>query len=180
MALKRFWKTIIIYYYRFFKTPEDYAKFIGVKIGEHCLIDTRYWSTEPYLISIGNYVQVTSDVRFQTHGGGNVLRENYPNFDAFGKIVIEDRAYIGAASQIMPGVTIGKGALVAAGSIVTKSVPSAVVVGGNPAKIICTIEEYKQRALAYNLETKQMQQKEKKKFLLNTPENKFIKKKYLK
>ena len=60
----------------------------------------------------------------------------------FGKVVIEDWAYIGASSQIMPGVTIGTGALVAAGSVVTKSVPPHTVVGGNPARIICTTADY--------------------------------------
>lgn len=68
-------------------------------------------------------MQITRNVSIHTHGGGNSIRKDHPNFDAFGKVVIEDWAYIGAYSQIMPGVTIGEGALVAAGSIVTKSVP---------------------------------------------------------
>ena len=58
------------------------------------------------------------------------------------KCKIEDWAYIGAYSQIMPGVTIGEGAIVAAGSVVTKSVPPRTVVGGNPARYICTVDEY--------------------------------------
>ena len=74
--------------------------------------------------------------------GGRSVRLQHPDFDIFGKVVIEDGAYIGAYSQIMPGVTIGKGALVAAGSVVTKTVAPYTVVGGNPAKFICTIEEF--------------------------------------
>lgn len=57
-------------------------------------------------------------------------------------------------SQIMPGVTIGEGALVAAGSIVTKSVAPHTVVGGNPAKFICTTEEYYERNKQYNIGSK--------------------------
>ena len=62
----------------------------------------------------------------------------------------------------MPGVTIGDNVLVAAGSVVTKSVPSNVVVGGNPAKYICSIDEYIERNEQYNLNTKGMKMEEKK------------------
>lgn len=51
-------------------------------------------------------------------------------------VVIEDDVWIGARSIILPGVKVQKGAVIAAGSIVTKSVDSCAVVGGNPAKII--------------------------------------------
>lgn len=53
-----------------------------------------------------------------------------------GKILIKDKAWIGFNSIILKGVTIGEGAIVAAGSLVTKDVPDYAVVGGNPAKII--------------------------------------------
>lgn len=74
------------------------------------------------------------------------------------------------------GVTIGNNVLIAAGSVVTKSVPDNVVIGGNPARIICTINEYLQRNLQYNTDTKGLQRVDKKKFLLNMPDSKFIKK----
>lgn len=108
--------------------------------------------------------------------GGHVIRSKIPDFDVFGKVVIEDWAYIGANSQIMPGVTIGRGAIVAAGSIVTKSVAPDTVVGGNPAKYIGTTEDYLQRNLKYNLNSKRLSAEEKKRLLLSTPEEKFIKK----
>lgn len=76
----------------------------------------------------------------------------------------------------MPGVTIGQGAIVAAGSIVTKSVAPGTVVGGNPAKYIGTTEDYLQRNLKYNLNSKRLSAEEKKRLLLSTPEEKFIKK----
>ena len=40
-------------------TPKRYARFIGVKFGKNCLIATKNWSSEPYLIEIGNNVQIT-------------------------------------------------------------------------------------------------------------------------
>ena len=99
-----------------------------------------------------------------------------PDFDVFGKVVIEDWAYIGAYAQIMPGVTIGEGAIVAAGSIVTKSVAPHTVVGGNPAKFICTTEEYFERNKKYNTGTKGLDYQEKKRILLSLDEEKFIRK----
>lgn len=57
-----------------------------------------------------------------------------------GKILIKDRAWIGFNSVILKGVTIGEGAIVGAGSIVTSDVPDYSVVAGNPAKVIKTME----------------------------------------
>lgn len=94
-------------------------------------------------------------------GGGGAERHICSNFDMFGKVVIEDWAYIGAYSQIMPGVTIGEGALVAAGSVVTKSVAPHTVVGGNPARYICTTEEFYERNKKYNVGTKGLSPQEK-------------------
>lgn len=163
-------------YWRFFKSPEAYARHIGVKIGKDCFIATRNWSSEPYLITVGNNVQITSNVSIHTHGGGNCVRKICPDFDVFGKVVIEDWVYIGAYSQILPGVTIGEGALVAAGSVVTKSVEPYTVVGGNPAKYICTTKEYLERNIKYNVGTKNLSALEKKNILLNLSHESFIKK----
>lgn len=157
-------------------SPEKYAREIGVTIGKNCFINTRNWSSEPYLITIGNNVQITHCVSIHTHGGGQAIRKNHPEFDVFGKVVIEDWAYIGAYSQIMPGVTIGEGALVAAGSVVTKSVAPHTVVGGNPARYICTTEEYYKRNEKYDLGTKGKSHEEKKKILLSVSDELFIKK----
>lgn len=108
--------------------------------------------------------------------GGNCIRKDHPDFDCFGKVVIEDWAYIGSFSQIMPGVTIGNGALVAAGSIVTKSVAPGTVVAGIPARYLCTVEDYYQRNKNYDLHTKGMKPDKKKEVLLSLPESRFIKK----
>lgn len=108
--------------------------------------------------------------------GGNVIRRQIADFDSFGKVVIKDWAYIGAHAQIMPGVTIGEGSIVAAGSVVTKSVPDGMVVGGNPAKIICSVNDYLQRNVKYNLKTKGMSIKNKKRYLLSLNDDVFIKK----
>ncbi|MBR3010292.1 MAG: acyltransferase [Prevotella sp.] len=166
---------IVNYYWIHVASPYKYAKHIGVSIGDNCLIATKGFSTEPYLVTIGNNVQLTVGCQIHTHGGGNCIREKHPDFDVFGKVEIQDWAYIGANSQILPGVTIGYGSLVAAGSIVTKSVPPYTVVAGNPAKIICTTEEYYNKNIEYDLKTKRLSP-EKKKELLLSGRVKFIKK----
>lgn len=157
-------------------SPETYARRKGVKIGKHCRIETRNWPSEPYLITIGDNCAITHGVSIHTHGGGRAVRQICPDFDMFGKVVIEDWAYIGTYSQIMPGVTIGEGALVAAGSVVTKSVAPHTVVGGNPARYICTTEEFYERNKKYNIGTKGLSREEKKKLLLSLSDDKFIKK----
>lgn len=169
-------KRIKDFYWRFLKSPSEQAKHLGVTIGSNCFIDTRFWGEEPYLISIGNNACISSGVRLHTHGGAQVARRLYPNFDVFGKIIIEDWVYVGAGAQIMPGVTIGEGSMVAAGSIVTKSVPPGVVVAGVPAKIVCNVEDYINRNLPYNLNSKGLDAFSKKRILLGLPDDKFIKK----
>lgn len=158
-------------------SPVRHARLIGVNLGSNCLIyRSMEWPSEPYLVTIGNNVQLTRGVAIHTHGGGNVIRRKVPDFDTFGKVVIKDWAYIGSHAQIMPGVTIGEGAMVAAGSIVTKSVPDGMVVGGNPARLLCSVDEYFERNIQYNMHTKGLDEKEKKQRLLTIDENLFLKK----
>lgn len=162
-------------YWRLLKSPEEYARHIGVNIGVDNLIEYSHWSSEPYLISIGSHCQLTN-CKIHTHGGSQCIRKDYPDFDCFGKVVIGDYVYIGTGAQIMPGVTIGDNVLIAAGSIVTRSIPSGSVVAGNPAKIICTIDEYYQRNKRFDLNSKHLSSKEKKELLLSLPNDNFIQK----
>lgn len=153
---------------------ERQARYVGVTLGENNFIATRFWGTEPYLITIGSHCQITGGVRIYTHGGAGAVRRWYPKFDTFGKVTIGDYVYIGNHSLIMPGVTIGNNVLVAAGSVVTKSVPDNIVVGGNPARYICTIEEYLERNKKFNTDTKDVGHEEKKQILMSLPAEKFV------
>lgn len=160
-------------YWRCFASPLKYARHIGVNIGENNLIGKGHWSSEPYLITVGNNCQLT-DCKIFTHGGGNVLRDKHPDFDCFGKVNIGDYVYIGTNALIMPGVTIGDNALVAAGSVVTKSVPPRMVVAGNPARIICDIDQYYKRNKDFDLHTKGLSSTGKRKVLLSVSPQRFI------
>lgn len=163
-------------YYRYYN-PVKWARRIGVKVGsKSTLSSTTSFPSEPYLIEIGNNVQITHHVSFFTHGGAHVIRPYIKDFDMFGRIRIEDGVYIGAHSIILPGVNIGKGSLVAAGSVVTKSVPEKVVVAGNPAKIICDIDTYISKNKKYNVSSAKMGTQEKMNFLVSLPIEKLIRK----
>lgn len=162
-------------YWKFIASPLKYAKHIGVNIGENNLINKNHWSSEPYLITVGNNCQLTTCQIF-THGGGQVLRDKHPDFDCFGKVIIGDWVYIGSNAIILPGVIIGNNVLVAAGSVVTKSIPDGMVVAGNPAKVVCTIQEYYERNKQWDIHTKGLglNVKKKKMLLLNLPEDRMI------
>lgn len=112
-------------------------------------------------------------------GLGAVARVIDPNFDCFGKVKIGSNVYIGTNSLIMPGITVGDNVLIAAGSVVTHSVPSNVVVGGNPAHIICSFEDYYEKNKHYNTSTKGLSSEAKMQVLLRLEDIKFIKKKML-
>ncbi|XZG71928.1 rhamnan synthesis F family protein [Chitinibacteraceae bacterium HSL-7] len=97
-------------------------------------------------LSIGHFVSIAEDVRFVLGGEHDYdvlstfpFRAKYLGIEEAktkGPIIVEDDVWIGYGSTILSGVTIGQGAVVAAGSVVTKNVPPYSVVGGNPAKVI--------------------------------------------
>ena len=64
-------------------------------------------------------------------------------------IIIEDDCFIGYSSIILMGVKIGKGSIVGAGAVVMKEVPAGSVVIGNPARVICTVDELAQKRQMY-------------------------------
>lgn len=168
--LKRLYSKIVYT----FLSCEKYARKKGVKIGKNCCIETKYFGTEPYLIEIGDHVQITEDVKFFTHGGGWIMRLKCPDFDSFGKITIGNNVYIGNNALIMPGITIGDNVVVGAGSVVTKSVPSDCVVAGNPAKYISSITDYIRKNEPYNFHSCGLDMKKKKDWILSNKNYKFI------
>lgn len=170
------YKKIRSLYIKHFYSLEKQARISGVKIGKNNQILGAFWSSEPYLIEIGDDCQITAGVKFFTHGGAKVARIIDPTFDCFGKVKIGNNVYIGTNSLIMPGVTVGNNVLIAAGSVVTHSVPDNVVIGGNPAHIICSFEDYYAKNKRYNMNTKGLNRKDKKAILLMADDLCFIKK----
>lgn len=112
-------------------------------------IDALTWNNSDEGLAIGSYCSIASDVKFILSGNHHIsgfttypiksfARELSPDMDATSKgyIKIEDDVWIGFNSIILSGVTIGRGSIIAAGSVVTKSFPPYSIIGGNPAKFI--------------------------------------------
>jgi acetyltransferase-like isoleucine patch superfamily enzyme len=169
-------KSFLSKFRRIFWSKEKYARYLGVNIGDNCNIQKVSFGSEPYLIEIGNHVQITNGTKIFTHGGGWVFRDQYPKLDYFGKVKIKNNVYIGNNSMIMPGVTIGNDVIVGAGSIVTKSIPDGKIVAGNPARIVGESKDFVEKIKQYDVGSKGMGFDEKKKYLLSLPEDRFIKK----
>lgn len=151
--------------------PDNYARYLGVNVGSNCYISIKKWSTEPFLITIGNNVRIATNVSFFTHGGTATLKyitNKSENPDVFGAIVIGNNVYVGQGVYILPGVEIGDNVIVAAASVVTKSVPSNVVIAGNPARIVNTVDDYAKRM--YKMDIGNYVFNEKKLYLKKHPE----------
>lgn len=129
----------------FTKDPVAYARTIGVQVGEGCrlLVNRAAFGSEPYLIKLGDHVTVTAGVEFVTHDGGVwIFREEHPDIDVFGPIVVGNNVFIGFRSIILPGVTIGDNCVIGAGSVVTRDIPSNSVAAGVPARVIRSTDDY--------------------------------------
>lgn len=109
----------------------------------------------PHLISIGNNVTVSADVRFYEHDVVGRMWNHDKEYTGpriayyTGEIKVEDNVLLGARSIILYNVTIGKNALVAAGSVVVNDVPPYAIVAGNPAKVIGDTRDLYKKRLEY-------------------------------
>ncbi len=135
--------------FKVLKGPFKCAVENGLKVGKNVTFGSNInWGSEPYLITIKDNVSLSSNIMFLTHDGGSFAfrdKEGYKDVNKFGKIVVEERAFIGANVTIMPNVRIGKRSVVGAGAVVTKSVPDDCVVAGIPARIVCSTFEYAEK-----------------------------------
>lgn len=124
--------------------PIKYAKKIGVNIqGDIHIYGDVEWSTEPWIITLGNNIHITDGVKFITHDGGTLLfRDRIPDLEITKPIVVGDNVYFGNNVIILPGVTIGNNVVIGAGAIVTKDIPDNSVAAGIPARVIKTTDEY--------------------------------------
>lgn len=125
-----------------------YARRIGVKIGSGCRIGLVNWGTEPYLISIGNEVLLSSRVTFINHDGATWVfrnRDEYKGVTKFGTIIIGNRCFVGWGATLLPGSQMGDNSVLAAGSVLTKKVPAGEVWGGVPARRLMDVEQFAEK-----------------------------------
>lgn len=117
-----------------------YKTFLHMKIGEHSsfalmvMPDVMF----PEKITVGKNSVIGYNTTILAH---EYLIKEY----RLGEVVIGDEVLIGANSTILPGVTIGDGAIISAATLVNRDVPPGVFAGGNPMKIIYTAEQMAER-----------------------------------
>ena len=143
----------------------------GAKIGNGCdFIGTPNFGSEPYLISIGDNTTVSFDVAFVTHDGGTrVIRhlpDGNPETVIYGTITIGKNCFIGCRATILPNVTIGDNTIIGAGSVVNQNIPANSVAAGVPCKVICSLDEYREKHKDDFLYMVNLPYNEKKNFLL--------------
>jgi acetyltransferase-like isoleucine patch superfamily enzyme len=121
-----------------------------VKVGKNSYGDLHIisYGEQNEGLEIGHYVSIANNVKFLLGGNHYYKRfSNYPFAAKFadhkiseswskGKIIVEDDVWIGTEAFILSGITIGRGAVVAAKAVVAKDVPPYAIVSGNPASII--------------------------------------------
>jgi acetyltransferase-like isoleucine patch superfamily enzyme len=118
-----------------------------IEIGDHCVVARNaYFDGRVGKVTVGNNVSIAPDfyVLSLSHD------KDSPVFDTVvGDVVIGDNVWIGAKVMVLPKVTVGEGAVLGAGSVVTKDVEPFTVVAGNPAKPIGTRNRDIQYKLSY-------------------------------
>jgi acetyltransferase-like isoleucine patch superfamily enzyme len=118
----------------------------NINIGENCWVWHHSIIDGSNGVTIGKGVQIGAWVGIFSHSSHVAIRlhgENYINVDKHSRVgyvrapvSIGDYSFVGAGASILPGVTIGRGCLVAAGAVVSKSIPDFSIASGNPAKVI--------------------------------------------
>lgn len=137
--LKGVWSGILKLYY--LKCSDErrikHLRKLGVTIGKRCRIRTLKFSSEPYLIEIGDHVAIAAGTEFITHDGANwVFEDEVDGGGIFGRIRIGNNVFIGINCIILPNTIIGENCIVGAGSVVRGQIPENSVIAGNPAQIV--------------------------------------------
>lgn len=147
LLTREFMKSFLSHIVKIIKCKRNPIKFFkkrGVKFGDNVRIYSprpELFSTEPWLVSIGNNVYIGVGVQFLTHDMGTLL---FPekNFVICGNINVGNNVVIGMDAMIMPGVNIGNNVIIGARAVVTKDIKDNLVVAGVPARVVGTYKEY--------------------------------------
>ena len=110
-------------------------------IGDHVFLNYMCVILDNNEVRIGNHVMIGPAVQIYTAAHDLQAESRIKGGETAKPIVIEDNVWIGGGAILLPGVRIGKNAVVGAGSVVTRNVPANTVVVGNPARVIREIDQ---------------------------------------
>lgn len=132
-------------------TSKDFVEYLrehDVAVGEgthffdwkNTIVDIQ----RPWLLEIGEYCKITSGVTILAHDySRSVLRRVYGEILEGGvKTVIGNNVFLGINTIVLPGTNIGDNSIIGAGSVCRGIYPPNCVIAGNPAKVICTLDDY--------------------------------------
>lgn len=130
----------IVYRLRGEYTTEKLVK-MGLKVGKNfgrlngVILDPSHC----WLITIGDNVTLAPRVHILAHDAST---KEFLGYTKIGRVNVGNNVFIGAESVVLPNVNIGDNVVIGANSTVTKDIPSNTVYAGNPARFMCTIEDY--------------------------------------
>lgn len=117
----------------------DYG--FNIEIGNSFYTNVNLVILDAAKVRIGNNVFIAPNVGLYTSGHPLDAERRNKGLEFAYPITIGDNVWIGAGAQVLPGVTIGSGSVIAAGAVITRDVPEAVVMAGNPARVLRQITD---------------------------------------
>lgn len=126
----------------------NYLRRSGVEVGEGChFFDARTINVDlqrPHMLRFGKYVKVTGYVHILCHDYSRsvVLQSGGGHFGEARETVIGDNVFIGTHSIVLMGSHIGADSIIGAGAVVSGAWPEGSVIAGNPARLVCTLDEF--------------------------------------
>ncbi|MCP3926348.1 MAG: acyltransferase [Desulfobacterales bacterium] len=133
----------------FIKSGFEYAAYLKKKMilkkqGENCFISKGADISDPYLTSIGDNVWITDGCKLLCHDASVIMlnMRDGSHFDKVNIISIGNNSFLGNNTIVLPGVSIGNSTIIGAGSVINKNIGNNSIWAGNPAKFICTLDEY--------------------------------------
>jgi acetyltransferase-like isoleucine patch superfamily enzyme len=112
--------------------------------GDNCFISKAANIPDPHLVKLGDNVWLTSGCQLLCHDASvimiNIMRKGHR--DRVGPIILGNNSFLGNNVIVLPGVHIGSNTIIGAGSVVTKDVQDNTVWAGNPARFICSLDDY--------------------------------------
>jgi len=113
----------------------------NIHLGDHVYLNVQCTILDCNEVHIGHHVMIGPNVQIYTAAHDLRAAARIQGWEVARPVVIEDNVWIGGGAILLPGVTIGRNAVVGAGAVVTRSVVANTVVAGNPARVLREIEQ---------------------------------------